>query len=183
MGISYAFAYISRPKGGNPEAVRDLVSKQPNAVLDQKNCEFQPYILPIHQDQTLLVKSSDPTNHNVRLTPFVNAGLNQNLAPQGQLTVKLVAERLPIKVACDIHPWMHAWIMVFDHPFFATTGKDGSFEIRGVPAGAQNLVLWQENVGFATPGGGRGMPVEVKAGEVTDVGEIKLDPAKVKPAG
>ena len=68
--------------------------------------------------------------------------------------------------------------MVFDHPFFATTDKDGSFEIKGVPAGTQNLVLWQETVGYATPGAGRGMPVEVKAGEVTDVGEVKLVPKK-----
>jgi hypothetical protein len=140
-------------------------------------------VLPMHQDQTLLVKSSDPINHNVRLTPFANAGLNQNLAPNGQLEVKLVAERLPIRVACDIHPWMHAWIMVFDHPFYAVTGTDGTFEIQGLPAGTDNLVLWQENIGFVTAGGRRGMPVTVKAGEVTDVGEIKIDPAKVKPAG
>jgi hypothetical protein len=71
--------------------------------------------------------------------------------------------------------------MVFDHPFFAVTGKDGTFEIKGVPAGSQNLVLWQENVGYVTPGGRRGMAVEVKPGGVTDVGEIKLDPKKVKP--
>jgi hypothetical protein len=182
-GVAYSFAYLSRPKGSNSQAVKVLVANQPKVELDQANCEFVPYVLPMHQDQTLLVKSSDPTSHNVRLTPFTNPGLNQNLAPKGQLEVKLVAERFPIKVACDIHPWMHGWIMVFDHPFYATTGKDGSFQIKGVPAGSQSLVLWQENVGFATPGGGRGMPVEVKAGEETDVGEIKLDPAKVKPAG
>jgi hypothetical protein len=182
-GVAYGFAYLSRPSGSNPQAVKDLVANRPKVELDQANCEFLPYVLPMHQDQTLLVKSSDPTNHNVRLTPFTNPGLNQNLPPKGQLEVKFVAERFPIKVACDIHSWMHGWIMVFDHPFYATTGKDGSFEIKGVPAGNQNLVLWHENVGFVTPNGGRGMPVEVKAGEVTDVGEIKLDPAKVKPAG
>ena len=70
--------------------------------------------------------------------------------------------------------------MVFDHPFFAVTGPDGSFEIKGVPAGDQNVVVWQEKVGYVTPGTGRGMPVKVAAGEVTDVGEIKIDPAKVK---
>ena len=88
--------------------------------------------------------------------------------------MKLVAESLPIEITCDIHPWMTAYVMVFDHPFFATTAKDGSFEIQGVPAGTQNLVLWQAKVGFATPGVGRGMPIEVKADEVTDVGNIVL---------
>jgi hypothetical protein len=183
-GVAYGFAFIAQPKGANPDAVNDLVAKNPKAELDQQNCEFMPYVLPMHQDQTLVVKASDPMiNHNVRLTPFQNAGLNQTLRPQGQLQIKLVAERRPIRVACDIHPWMHAWIMVFDHPFFTTTGKDGSFEIKGVPAGTQNLVVWQENVGFVTTGGSRGMPVEVKAGAATDVGEIKVDHTKVRPAG
>jgi hypothetical protein len=177
-GVSHAFAFVFRPKGSNPDAVKALVDGQPLIVLDQVNCEFQPYLLPMHQDQTLLIKSSDATNHNVRLTPFTNPGLNTTLPPQGQFPVKLVAERLPIKVACDIHPWMHGWVMVFDHPFFATTGTDGSFEIKGVPAGTQSLVIWQETVGYVTPGGGRGMPVEVKPGEVTNVGVIKLEPKK-----
>ena len=183
-GVSYAFAYISRPKGSNSEAVKELLAKTPKLELDQANCEFVPYLNPMHQDQVLMVKASDPgINHNVRLNAFANPGLNQNLAPGGQLELKLVAERLPIKLNCDIHPWMKSYVMVFDHPFFATTAKDGSFEIKGVPAGTQNLVIWQENVGYANPGAGRGMPVAVKAGEVVDVGEIKLDPAKVKPAG
>lgn len=181
-GVSDGAVYISRPKGANPGAVQDLLKNQPKVVLDQKNCEFLPYVLTMHQDQTLVLKSSDPTNHNVRLSAFANPGLNQTLAPSGQLQLKLVAERFPIPVNCDIHPWMKAQIMVFDHPFFTTTGKDGSFELKGVPAGTQNLVIRQPSVGFVNPGAGRGMPVEVTAGGVTDVGEIKLDPAKVKPA-
>jgi hypothetical protein len=181
-GVSFAFAYLTRPKGANPEAVKQLLAKHPRVVMDQQNCEFQPYLLPMHQDQTLVVKSSDPINHNVRITGFNNPGVNQNLAPQGQLQLKLVPERIPMKVVCDIHPWMQAWILVFDHPFYAVTEKDGSFEIRGVPAGTENLVLWHES-GFVLPERGRGRPVTIKAGAVTDLGEIQLDPAKFKPAG
>ena len=175
-GVSYAFAYISRPKGTNPEAIKELVEKKPKLEIDQKNCEFVPYLTPMYQEQKLVVKASDPgINHNVRVNAFTNPGLNQNVASGGQLELKLVAERLPIKLNCDIHPWMNAYVMVFDHPFFTTTAKDGSFEIKGVPAGTQNLVIWQEKVGYANPGMGRGMPVNVVAGGVADVGEIKLD--------
>jgi hypothetical protein len=181
-GVSYAFAYISRPSGSNPQAIQELVSRQPTLELDQKNCEFLPYLVAMNEGQALVVKSSDPTNHNVRLNAFSNEGVNQNVGPGAELRLKLVAEKRPIKLNCDIHPWMKCYIMVFDHAFFATTATDGSFEIKGVPAGAQKLVLWQENVGYANQGGGAGMPVTVKAGEVTDVGEIKLDPAKVKPS-
>ncbi len=180
-GVEYAFAYISRPKGSNEGAVQKLLTSKPKVEIDQSNCEFLPYLTAIYKDQTLVVKSSDAgINHNVRLVAFNNPGLNQNVAAGGQLEIHLVPERLPVKVLCDIHPWMQSYVMVFDHPFFTTTGKDGSFQIEGVPAGSQNLVIWQEKVGYANKGAGRGMPIKVEAGQVTDVGEIKLDPAKVK---
>jgi hypothetical protein len=179
-GVAHGFAYLIRPNGSNPEAVRVLVAKAPKVELDQINCTFVPHSLPFHHSQTLVLKSSDPKNHNVRFSGFNNAGFNQILAPKGATETKLVAERVPIVVACDIHNWMKAHLMVFDHPFFSTTGADGSFEIKGVPAGRQNLIVWQETVGYATPGLGRGMPVTVQSGETTDVGDIKLDPAKVR---
>jgi hypothetical protein len=179
-GVANAFVYLVRPKGANPEAVKALIAGRPKVALDQKNCEFLPYSLAIHQDQTLVIKSSDPVNHNVRYAAFTNAPFNQILAPRGEMEAKLVAERRPIVVACDIHSWMKAYIMVFDHPFFAVTGEDGSFEIKGVPAGEQNLVTWQERVGYVNPEKARGTPVAVKAGETTDVGSIMLNPAQVK---
>ena len=161
--------------------MKELVSGHPEVVLDQKNCEFQPYVLPMHQDQTLVIKSSDPMiNHNVRMSPFRNPGKNQTLGPDGKLELKLVAERVPIEMACDIHPWMKAWVMVFDHPFFTTTATDGSFEIKGVTAGPQKLIL-RLKPGFVTPGQGRGMESKSRPGGVTDVGEIKLVPASASP--
>jgi hypothetical protein len=181
-GVANAYAYVVRPKGTNPEAVAELIAKKPKVELDQLGCQFMPYTLAMHKDQTLVIKSSDPTSHNVRFTSFGNGAANEILAPKAQIEKKLVAERFPITILCDIHPWMKGYLMVFDHPFFTITGTDGSFEIKGVPAGAQNLVVRQENVGWVTPGLGKGMPLTVKAGEMTDVGEIKLDPAKVKLA-
>ena len=175
-GIQNGFAFLVKPGGANPEAVAGLVKKAVNVVIDQKNCEFVPYSTAIHQDQVLKFTSSDPVNHNVHTASFQNLGINQMVPPGGALDQKFVAERRPIPLTCDIHPWMKGFIMVFDHPFFAVTGADGSFEIQGVPAGAQNFVLWQETVGYVTPGLLRGMPVKVGAGQVTDVGDIKLVP-------
>jgi hypothetical protein len=180
-GVKFAFAYLMRPQGTNPDALKALVDKTPVVVIDQKNCEFLPYVTAVVQEQTVTFKSSDAVNHNVHLNPFTNAPFNQILPPNGQVDKKFVPERRVIPLTCDIHPWMQGWIMVFDHPFFAITGADGSFEIKGVPAGQQNLVIWQSAVGYANEGLGRGMPVTVEADKVTDVGEVKLDPAKVKP--
>jgi hypothetical protein len=181
-GVAYGFAYIVRPKGSNPEAVRSLLSKAPKVEVDQKNCVFEPFVLPMHQDQVLVIKSSDPTNHNVRYNSFSNGSQNQIMGPGTQQEYKLKADRFPIKLECDIHNWMRGYIMVFDHPFFTTTATDGTFEIKGVPAGDQNLIVRQETVGWVTPGLARGMPVKVPAGGVIDVGEIKLDPEKASAA-
>ncbi len=179
-GVAYGFAYLVRPKGDAAAATQALVAKAPKVVLDQKNCEFQPYVLPLHKDQTLVIRTSDPLNHNIRFAGFNNPGINQVVSGIGQIEVKLVPDRLPLELHCDIHPWMKGYLMVFDHPFFATTGPDGAFEIKDVPEGRQNLVVWQEKVGYASPGGGRGISLNVHGGEVVDVGEIKLDPAKVR---
>jgi hypothetical protein len=181
-GVAYGLAYLVKPSGDRTAQVKALLEKNPQVVLDQKGCEFQPYVLPFHQDQVLVIKSSDPVGHNVRFTGFKNTGINQMLAAKGQFTVKpnLVAESRPMELRCDIHNWMKGYLLVLDHPFFATTGSDGSFEIKNVPAGSQNLIVWQGRIGYANAGYARGMPVSVKGGEVTDVGEIKIDPARLK---
>lgn len=179
-GVKYAFAYLVKPNGTNPEAVKGVLKKAATVEIDQKHCEFIPYATAVHQDQPIVFKSSDPVNHNVHLSPFTNPPFNSILAPNGTMEKKFVAERRVIPLSCDIHPWMKGVIMVFDHPFFAVTGEDGSFEIQGVPAGTQNLVVWQAAVGYASEGLARGTPVTVTAGKTTDVGEIKLNPAKVK---
>lgn len=179
-GVAYGFAYLFEPKGTNPEKTKAVLAKSPTVELDQKNCTFVPHSLGLMADQEIEFKSSDPTNHNLRYSAFTNAPFNQILPANGKIDKKLVAERRPIPVACDLHPWMKANLMVFSHPFFAVTGPDGSFEITGVPAGEQKLVVWQEKTGYVTPGAARGMAVQVKPGQTTDVGAIKLDPAKVR---
>lgn len=179
-GIADALVYLVKPAGSNPEAAKALLKAHPTVVLDQKDCVFIPHIAALHKDQPLTIKSSDPVGHNVRYNSFGGASLNQMLAAGGTMEVKLEAERLPFQVNCDIHPWMTSYVAVFDHPYFAVTGKDGSFEIKGVPAGAQNLAVWQEKVGYVNEGRAKGSPLTVKAGAATDVGEIKLEPSKVK---
>jgi hypothetical protein len=178
-GIEYGFAYIVNPKGKNPAAVKALLEKAPKVVIDQKKCEFVPYSTGLHKDQKLVFTSSDPTGHNVHYTGFIN-NANFALLPNGVSEVKLAADSRVTELACDIHPWMRGYIMIFDHPFFTVTKADGSFEITGVPAGEQKLVVWSKCVGYVTPGLKAGKAVEIKAGETTDVGNVVLDPSRVK---
>ena len=80
-GVAYGFVYLVRPSGSNPAAVKELLAKSPKAELDQKNCEFVPYVQAIHQDQTLVIKSSDPVNHNVRYAAFTNPPSTRSSPP------------------------------------------------------------------------------------------------------
>lgn len=173
-GVAHGFAYLVRPKGSNPEQLAHLLKQHPKVEVDQKNCEFIPHCTAMNKGQALIFKSSDPASHNVRYAGFNNNAFNTTIPPNASVERKLVAERLPIPVACDIHPWMKAYVMVFDHPFFAVTKDDGSFEIKGVPAGAQKIVLWQEKVGFVTPNRAAGKPIDVKPGEVLDLGDLVM---------
>lgn len=176
-GVANVVVYLLKPAGSNPAAAEALLKAHPKAVLDQKDCVFLPHVQAIYQEQPLTIKTSDPVSHNVRYQGFTNGALNQMLGAGAKpLEVKLKAERRPMQVACDIHPWMTSWVAVFDHPYFAVTDKTGAFEIKGVPAGSQNLIAWQEKAGYINEGKAKGTPVVVKAGAAADAGTIKLEP-------
>jgi hypothetical protein len=174
-GVANAFAYLVNPSGDFAEAEKALVAKTPQVIVDQINCEYVPYATVVHKNQKLTFKSSDPVGHNVDFKPFNGPAINPMLPPNGKYdyTIK-AAEKRPTKATCSVHPWMKGYVFIIDHPFAVVTKPDGSFEISGVPAGEQHLVLWESRNGYVTTGAAKGMSVTVKAGETTDVGEIKL---------
>lgn len=179
-GIANGLAWIVSPKGRNAEAEKALIAKTPKVSIDNKDCEFVPRTTAMIKGQDLEFTSSDPVGHNSHVTGFTYS-TNPALAAKGKAEApKVVAEKRPMNLSCNIHGWMKGWILVCDHPFFAVTDKDGSFEITGVPAGTQNLIIWQEKPGFVSTGGTKGQPVEVKAGGTVDLGDVVLDPAKLK---
>jgi hypothetical protein len=188
-GVRWAFVWLAPAKGGSPLAIHpNLVKiKDPDVVLDQPVCRFEPHAVALRQGQNLIAKNSAPVAHNVHWTghPLKNPGGNFIVPPTQSLTVKdLKADRFPVEVKCDIHPWMKAWVRVYDHPYFAVTDADGKFEIKDAPAGPCNLVIWHDS-GYGPPypmmpnqphPGRDGTPIKVKAGGDTDVGKLELKP-------
>jgi hypothetical protein len=123
-------------------------SNLPPAVLDQVNCRYVPHVMGLVAGQELLVKSSDPTLHNVQFQGQKNAQQNFGMTHAGaQRSVKSLIEPEIVHVRCDVHPWMSAWIGVFENPYFAVTGDDGTFEIKDLPSGEYKLVAWHELYG------------------------------------
>lgn len=178
-GIRYCIVYLARPSGDNPERLQQMIEAEPQVLIDQEGCQFIPHVAVLHEKQQALFKSSDPVAHNVRLQGFSNS-LNFMLPANGEMPRPLASERRPMPMACDIHPWMQGFVMVFDHPFFALTDEQGNFEIEGVPAGKQNLVIWQEKVGYVTAGAARGQEVTVEADKEVTLGPVKIAPSQVK---
>jgi plastocyanin len=124
----------------------DGASREP-ALLDQKDCRYVPHVLGVQVGQALRLRSSDPTMHNVHYVPDANPQGNYGFTKAGdERTVKFAGPEV-VRMKCDVHPWMTAYVGVFENPFFAVTGEDGSFEIKGLAAGEYKLVAWHERYG------------------------------------
>ncbi|HKV06021.1 MAG TPA: carboxypeptidase regulatory-like domain-containing protein [Candidatus Acidoferrales bacterium] len=121
---------------------------QQSVALDQKGCMYDPRVLAMTVDQTLEVKNEDPTIHNVHPMPILNHAWNKS-EPVGEppIEAKFTKPELAIPIACNIHPWMRAFLFVFDNPYFAITPKTGTFELKNLPPGTYTIEAWHERFG------------------------------------
>jgi hypothetical protein len=118
------------------------------AVLDQKGCMYVPRVLALRTRQSLEIKNTDPVTHNVHPMPRENKSWNRSL-PEGAepFMTNFPRQELAIPVACNIHPWMRAFLFVFDNPYFVITAKTGTFQLENVPPGKYTIEAWHERLG------------------------------------
>ena len=117
--------------------------------MDQKGCRFLPHLLVVPVGTKVAFLNSDETSHNVHLITVLNEKLNQTVLAGSRLERTFEkAER--IKVTCDMHTWMRAWVVVTDATHWAVTDADGSFTIEGLPPGEHELKFWHETLGSKT---------------------------------
>ena len=117
--------------------------------IDQIKMVFVPHVLPVLVGTMVNFLNNDSVLHNV-FTPS-KAGERFNLGswPKGQTksyTFKTAGE---VRLLCNVHPEMEAWVIVVANPYFAKTGPDGSYTIANVPAGKYTLKVWHEKAKFA----------------------------------
>ena len=137
---------------------RKFPPKKDEAILDQIGCQYFPHVLAVMEGQSVMIRNSDPTNHNIHFLPKINEELNKTQPKQGMEDKITLKTEAPFKVKCDVHPWMGMHLAVFNHPFFAVTGDEGTFEIKGLPPGKYVVEAWHEKFGSMT------MPVEASPG-------------------
>jgi len=119
-------------------------------VVEQKGCMYSPHVLAVRANQPLHVVNDDPTSHNIHPTPANNREWNKAEPPGTSLDESFAREEIAIPVKCNVHPWMHGYVAVFKHPYFAVTGKDGSFDLRSLPPGTYTIKAWHEKLGTST---------------------------------
>src|SRR5918996_5384567 len=132
------------------------------AVLDQDGCLYEPRNFGVMVGQQLEIRNSDPVLHNIKAVPTKNRGFNISQPTEGMTTRRTFnTEEVGVPLECNVHGWMHASVNVLTHPFFASTGREGTFTIRGLPAGTYEIEARHEKLGTRTqsvtvPEGGTG---------------------------
>jgi hypothetical protein len=154
-GLADVFVYLKDAKAGGALGKPGL--------LDQKGCEYTPYVSGLQTKQKLLVRNSDPVLHNIHPTPAVagNKEVNRAQLPKSpDLEFTFDNPEIMLRFKCDVHPWMFSYVSVVDHPYFAVTDKDGNFKIENVPAGEYTLEAVHRKAGTQSK--------KVKAGDKAD---------------
>src|SRR5436190_15227887 len=139
--VQWAFVYVK--KGAEGKKPTDAPAP---AVINQTGCRYEPHVLGIVVGQDLLIKNSDDLLHNIHALPFSNKEFNFGQPSKGLEEKKsFTTQEVMVKVKCDVHPWMSAWIGVLDNGFFAVSGADGKYAIPGgLPDGKYTVEVWHE---------------------------------------
>src|SRR5262249_52920511 len=135
----------------------------------------------MREGQVLIVKNTAPVAHNANHigSALRNPAGNPIVPAGGQVQINLKSDRFPVRLSCNIHPWMKGFVGVYDHPYFALTDANGNFEIKLAPAGNFRIYFWHEGAGWRlAQAGAKGEPITIKAKETTDLGKLPIQEAK-----
>lgn len=148
-GVKNVLVFIKESKSGSFADNYD--SPKEAAVIDQKGCVYVPHVLGVMVGQQLDILNSDGTLHNIHALPKVNKEFNKAMPrSKKQMSVTFDKVEAPFKVKCDVHPWMGAFVGVFEHPYFAVTDDSGSYTISGLAPGKYVVEAWHEKLGSQT---------------------------------
>lgn len=142
--IADAVAWLENPPAGVAWPARAQ-----KVTIDQRHCEFVPRVVIAPAGGTVDFLNSDRLLHNIHATPKQNVSFNRTQPKDRTIPVTFAKPEI-VRVDCDLHSWMTAWVVVAAHPYYALTGADGRFVFDHLPAGSYRLVTWHERLGTTT---------------------------------
>ena len=146
------------PQRGLRNAVVSLTSPPPDArwnfstapvFLDQRQCLFIPRVILVPLGGTVEFLNSDRLLHNLHSVSRANAVFNRT-QPKGRTIPITFTKPEIVRITCDLHGWMRAFIVVIEHPFHAVTGSAGEFVLDKISPGKYTLNVWHETIGTVT---------------------------------
>lgn len=142
--IRNAVVWIENPPNSLVQA-----KPTPKVQVDQKGCVYAPHVVVVPVGGVVDFLNGDRLLHNIHATPKRNTPFNRT-QPKNRTIPITFGEPEIVRVLCDLHPWMEAWVVVAAHPFYAISDSDGSFVIDDVPPGRYRLQVWHERLGSAS---------------------------------
>jgi hypothetical protein len=186
-GLRGVVLFIRVGRGQKLEVHPDYEAKLSEpVVLDNRGCAFHSHVTLVRVGQPFILKNSDEVGHNTNAALRANGAFNVIIPANEEREMKFTKEeRLPMPVACNIHPWMSGHLFVRADPYMAVSAVDGTFEIVNIPAGKHEFQFWQEASGYVKnvkfEGGStdrRGLAeLTIADGETLDLGDIKVPAA------
>jgi plastocyanin len=141
--VANAVVFVERGLGE-----RAFASPEAPVVIDQKGCLYDPRVAATMVGQPVEFHNSDREAHNVRGRPERVKAWNFMISRQNaSRTLTFDRPEVGIRVGCDIHPWMVAYLSIFSHPYFAVTAADGTATLQNLPPGDYTVAVWHEKLG------------------------------------
>jgi plastocyanin len=144
--LQNVFVYV---KDGLPARMYPVPAEP--VVLDQQKCRYVPRVLGVQVGQQLTIKNSDPLLHNVRAEGAINETFDVGTPVQGvEVKRTFVTREVMVPIKCNVHAWMHAYVGVLEHPYFAVSDQGGRFSLPQLPPGTYTVEIWHERFGTQT---------------------------------